>query len=125
MTNVLELLIRSIKKGSYYEVAETNADDRATRMLTYINEHINKPEVLKVDHLASAFAMSPTYVSEFFRKQIKDVIAGIHYKSQAQISRDTSTEFRLHPYRNSGRFSLYQCQSPLHDIQTICRHFTT
>jgi len=71
MTSVLEILIRNIKKGSHYEVAETNADDRATRMLTYINEHINRPDLLKVDHLANSFAMSPTYVSEFFRKQIK------------------------------------------------------
>ncbi|WP_251741114.1 AraC family transcriptional regulator [Gramella sp. AN32] len=71
MTSVLEILIRNIKKGSHYEVAETNADDRATRMLTYINENINQPELLKADHLVSTFAMSPTSVSEFFKKQIK------------------------------------------------------
>jgi AraC family transcriptional regulator len=39
-------------------------------MLTYINENIHKPEHLKVAHLASIFMMSPTYVSEFFKKQV-------------------------------------------------------
>ncbi|RFN58443.1 AraC family transcriptional regulator [Marixanthomonas ophiurae] len=70
MTSVLEILIRNIKKGSHYEVVENSSDDRATKMLTYINENINKPDLLKVEHLAEEFLMSPTYVSEFFRKQV-------------------------------------------------------
>jgi len=70
MTSVLEILIRNIKKGSHYEVAENGNDDRATMMLTYINENISKQELLKVEHLAETFSMSPTYVSEFFRKQV-------------------------------------------------------
>jgi AraC-like DNA-binding protein len=70
MTSVLEILIRNIKKSGFYEVKQTNADERITKILTYINEHINKPALLKVEHLASTFLMSPTYVSEFFRKQV-------------------------------------------------------
>jgi AraC-like DNA-binding protein len=70
MTGVLEILIRNIKKSSYSEVSSTNSDDRITKMLTYINENIHKPEHLKVAHLASIFMMSPTYVSEFFKKQV-------------------------------------------------------
>jgi len=70
ITSVLEILIRNIKKSGFYEVPQTNADERITKMLTYINQHINKPSLLKVEHLASTFLMSPTYVSEFFRKQV-------------------------------------------------------
>ena len=70
MTSVLEILIRNIKKADFYEVKETNADERITKMLTYINEHIDNPAFLRVEHLASTFSMSPTYVSEFFRKQV-------------------------------------------------------
>lgn len=70
MVCVLEILIRNIKMGSHYEVVSSNNDVRATAMLTYINEHISKPDLLKVENLADAFMMSPTYVSEFFRKQI-------------------------------------------------------
>jgi len=71
MTSVLELLIRNIKKGSFYEVQTNIKDERITRMLTYINENIDKPELLKVDNLADVFMMSSTYVSEFFKKLVK------------------------------------------------------
>jgi len=70
MTSILEILIRNIKKGSYFEVPKKNAEDRITKMLTYINENIDKTELLKVDNLAAVFMMSPTYVSEYFKKQV-------------------------------------------------------
>ncbi|TVZ46495.1 AraC family transcriptional regulator [Olleya sp. Hel_I_94] len=70
MTSVLELLIRNIKKGSYFEVPKNNSDDRITKMLTYINENIAKTELLKVENLSDVFMMSATYVSEYFKKQV-------------------------------------------------------
>ncbi|MBD0776337.1 helix-turn-helix transcriptional regulator [Maribacter sp. ANRC-HE7] len=70
MTSILEILIRNIKKSHYFEGIQRKTDDRITRMLTYINEHIDKPELLKVENLANTFLMSPTYVSEYFRKQV-------------------------------------------------------
>ncbi|QXP53179.1 AraC family transcriptional regulator [Cellulophaga sp. HaHa_2_1] len=70
MTSILEILIRNIKKGTYFEVPKKNSDDRITKMLTYINENIDKTELLKVDNLAAVFMMSPTYVSEYFKKQV-------------------------------------------------------
>ncbi|WP_299110151.1 AraC family transcriptional regulator [uncultured Winogradskyella sp.] len=71
MTSVLEILIRNIKKSSYFELPKNNSDDRITKMLTYINENIDKTELLKVENLADVFMMSPTYVSEFFKKQVR------------------------------------------------------
>ncbi|WP_158978734.1 AraC family transcriptional regulator [Cellulophaga sp. L1A9] len=70
MTSILEILIRNIKKGTYFEVPKKNAEDRITKMLTYINENIDKTELLKVENLADVFMMSPTYVSEYFKKQV-------------------------------------------------------
>lgn len=70
MTSILEILIRNIKKSTYFEVPKNNSDDRITKMLTYINENIDKTELLKVENLADVFMMSPTYVSEFFKKQV-------------------------------------------------------
>ncbi|WP_420573499.1 AraC family transcriptional regulator [Kordia sp.] len=70
MTSILEILIRNIKKGSFHEVSQDSNDDRIHKMLTYINEHLDKPAYLKVDHLADIFSMSSTYVSEYFKKQI-------------------------------------------------------
>jgi AraC-like DNA-binding protein len=71
MTSILELLIRNIKKGEFFELPKENSDDRITKMLTYINENINNSELLKVENLAEVFMMSSTYVSEFFKKQVK------------------------------------------------------
>tara|TARA_R110002124_G_scaffold102025_2_gene249922 strand:+ start:140 stop:1027 length:888 start_codon:yes stop_codon:yes gene_type:complete len=70
MTSVLEILIRNIKQGSFYEIPQNNADERIIRMLSYINENLDKPELLKIDKLSEIFAMSPTYVSEYFSKQV-------------------------------------------------------
>ena len=69
MTGVLEVLIRNIKKSTYFEIPN-NSDDRITKMLTYINENIDKTALLKVENLAEVFMMSPTYVSEYFKKQV-------------------------------------------------------
>ena len=70
MTSVLEILIRNIKKSSYAEISKKTTDHRITKMLNYINENIDKTELLKIDHLANVFMMSPTYVSEYFKKQV-------------------------------------------------------
>ena len=72
MKSILEILLRNSKRSSVYEIV-TNAerDDRVTKLLAYINENINKPQLLKVEHLAKTFLISPTYLSEFFRKKVK------------------------------------------------------
>ena len=70
MTCILEILIRNIKKGSYFELSKNNSDERIAKMLAYINSNIHKTELLKVENLADVFIMSPTYVSEYFKKQV-------------------------------------------------------
>lgn len=70
MTSVLEIVLRNIKQGDFFEVPKSNSDNRIKKMLTYINENIDQPNLLKVDQLADVFMMSPTYVSEFFKKQV-------------------------------------------------------
>ncbi len=72
MTSILEILLRNSKNSLAYDIA-TNAekDDRVTKLLAYINENINEPHLLKVEQLAKTFLISPTYLSEFFRKKVK------------------------------------------------------
>lgn len=71
MMSILEILLRNIKGSSFQELKpEQEQDDRITRLLVYINEHIAEPELLKVDQLAKAFLLSPTYLSEYFRKKV-------------------------------------------------------
>ncbi len=71
MTSILEILLRNIKQSAFFEVEKSaNKDDRITQLLNYINEHIAEPRLLKVEHLAKTFLLSPTYLSEFFRKKV-------------------------------------------------------
>ena len=70
MTSILELLIRNIKKSPYFEMPNHSSDDKITKMLNYINTHIDKTALLKVENLAAVFMMSSTYVSEYFKKQV-------------------------------------------------------
>ncbi|MEL6866857.1 MAG: AraC family transcriptional regulator, partial [Bacteroidota bacterium] len=71
MVSILEILLRNIKKSAFHEIAAANdKDERITKLLSYINEHIGEPHLLKVDHLAKVFLLSPTYLSEFFRKKV-------------------------------------------------------
>ncbi|MEO0473013.1 MAG: AraC family transcriptional regulator [Bacteroidota bacterium] len=73
MTSILEILLRNIRQSSFYsEVADAHEpDERITRMLAYINEHLREPQLLKVEQLADTFAISPTYLSEYFRKKVQ------------------------------------------------------
>lgn len=71
MTSILEILLRNIKQSSFPEVGPSaDTDDRITRLLSYINEHISEPQLLKVEQLAKTFLLSPTYLSEYFRKKV-------------------------------------------------------
>lgn len=69
MTSILEILLRNIKQSTFHEVA-TGQDERIGKLLSYINDHISEPKLLKVENLARTFLLSPTYLSEFFRKKV-------------------------------------------------------
>ncbi|MEM6265458.1 MAG: AraC family transcriptional regulator [Bacteroidota bacterium] len=72
MTSILEILLRNIRQSPFYEIEQSHdRDDRIVKLLSYINEHIAEPELLKVEHLAPTFSISPSYLSEFFRKNVK------------------------------------------------------
>lgn len=71
MTSILEVLLRNIKQSAFYEMEKSiDNDERITKLLSYINEHIAEPHLLKVEQLAKTFLLSPTYLSEFFRKKV-------------------------------------------------------
>lgn len=86
MISILEILLRNIKQSSAYEIATgTNKDNRVTKLLTYINENINEPQLLRVEQLAKTFLLSPTYLSEFFRKNVKMSLREYIIKSKLKL----------------------------------------
>lgn len=71
MVSVLEILLRNIRQSSFSEVKEDGTnDERINGILVYINEHIADGTKLKVDHLARHFHLSPSYLGEYFRKNV-------------------------------------------------------
>ncbi len=71
MTSILEILMRNIKASSYYTPdQQEDPDERITQIVSYINQHISEPHLLKVDQLAQTFLLAPTYFSEYFRKKM-------------------------------------------------------
>lgn len=72
MASILEILLRNIKESTAHEVIATaDNDNRVSRLLAYINENLANPKLLKVENLAQTFLLSPTYLSEYFRKKVK------------------------------------------------------
>lgn len=71
MVCILEILLRNIKENSFSDSKnDTHKDSRISKILAYINENISNTELLKIDNLAKTFLISPTYLSEFFRKNV-------------------------------------------------------
>lgn len=51
-----------------------NADIRILQILDYIQEHISRPEFLKISTISEKFGLSPTYLGSYFRKQCNESI---------------------------------------------------
>lgn len=68
MVSMLHILMRSIKKSTAEIIGNDIQDERLAEMTSYIQEHIDTPDLLKIENLATVFFMSPTYISEFFKK---------------------------------------------------------
>jgi AraC-like DNA-binding protein len=67
MVSMLNILARSIE-NRYVDQAN-QVDGRFGEILRYINTHVTNPELLKIPVLADKFSISPTYFSEYFKKQ--------------------------------------------------------
>ena len=70
MTSILEILLRNIKTSLSSISPQQHQDERINKLLQYINDHLQEPALLKVNLLAKEFLLSPTYLSEFFRKNV-------------------------------------------------------
>lgn len=67
IASILNILARSIEK-KYVEPAN-EMDKRFGEILRFINTHITQNEKLRVPILSEKFHISPTYFSEYFKKQ--------------------------------------------------------
>lgn len=117
MTSILEILLRNIKQNAFYAaVSPSDDDDRITRLLSYINEHLGESHLLKVDHLAETFHLSPTYLSEYFRKKVNMPLREYIIKAKLKL-----VEIRL----LNSNFTLTQIADELSftDVSHLSRTF--
>lgn len=90
MVSVLHILLRSIKTTGNLETESLRTDNRLNEMTFYIQENLGSTESLKVEAIAERFLMSPTYISEFFRKNM-----GMSLREYIARSRLKLAEIRL------------------------------
>lgn len=69
----------------------------AIQMINYIHFHIHEPENLKAEKVAENFNLSPTYVSEYFKKQTGESMQQyiIQYKLKLVETRLTYSDMRM------------------------------
>jgi len=68
VTLILNILARNVADTAGSTATGLESEPLINRMLLYIHQHINLPEKLKIEHLASHFNLSANYVGEYFRK---------------------------------------------------------
>ncbi len=67
MASILNILARSIEKQYVEQANET--DSRFGEILRYINRNISNYDSIRIPVLSEKFGISPTYFSEYFKKQ--------------------------------------------------------
>ena len=68
INTLLTIVGRNIYNTIPKEIKSGNKDDIALDIINYINENIFTKDKLNIEHIASHFNISPTYMSEFFKK---------------------------------------------------------
>jgi len=83
MASILNILARSIEK-QYVEQAN-EVDSRFGDILRYIHTNISNPDHLRIPVLSEKFGISPTYFSEYFKKQAGKSLAEYIIQSKLKL----------------------------------------
>ena len=83
VASILNILARSIEKR-YVEQAN-EVENRFGDILRYINTHLSEKDKISVPALAAQFGISPTYFSEYFKKQSGESLAQYITKAKLRL----------------------------------------
>ena len=83
MVSVLNILARSIEK--HYVDQGNDADNHFGEILRFINTHLGNNEELRISFLSEKFNISPTYFSEYFKRQAGMSLADYIMKSKLKL----------------------------------------
>jgi YesN/AraC family two-component response regulator len=81
--------------------------DSLLSMVNYIHDHIYHPENLRAEKIADYFNISPTYISEYFRKHSGDSLQQYitNYKLKLIETRLLYTDMRINEISNEFGFT--------------------
>ncbi|WP_034256600.1 helix-turn-helix transcriptional regulator [Adhaeribacter aquaticus] len=68
MKSILSILARNIIKQGFAEGSNRKNSSSIEALMVYIRQHIYKPENLRIEHLATEFNFSQSYLSIFFKR---------------------------------------------------------
>jgi AraC-like DNA-binding protein len=88
-------------------VDEPPISDTTLPLINYIHEHIYQPESLKLPVIAKHFNISPTYISEYFKRSVGENIQQYisHYKLKMVETRLRYTTMRIGEIANEFGFT--------------------
>lgn len=76
---------------------EAGTSDASVQLLNYIHEHIYEPDQLKTARLAAHFNISPSYISEYFKRHLGESLQHYitHYRLKLIETRLRHTDMRI------------------------------
>ncbi|SKD10335.1 AraC-type DNA-binding protein [Chitinophaga ginsengisegetis] len=85
LQHYVSLLLNIVARNVAQDINVDGTDNAApliSRMIGYIRQYIYCPDMLKQEHLAKQFNLSPHYIGEFFKKQTNESLQQfiIHHK---------------------------------------------
>ncbi|QMU28592.1 AraC family transcriptional regulator [Adhaeribacter radiodurans] len=88
MKAILGILARNVVHEKGVEVKDPKSSQLIEEILSYISQHIQKPEQLRMDQLVEQFNYSPTYLSVFFKRQTGESLQQYILKYKLQMIRN-------------------------------------
>lgn len=83
MVAILNVLARSVEKQ--YVTQGNEVDNRFGEILRYINTNLGDSEALRIPVISEHFGISPTYFSEYFKKQSGSSLAEYLMRSKLKL----------------------------------------
>lgn len=90
INTMITIAARNIKQRARQSPA-TDTADASVQLLNYIHQHIYEPEQLKTARMAAHFHISPSYISEYFKRHLGESLQ--HYITNYRLK---LIETRLH-----------------------------
>ena len=97
VNTIIAIVARNISLAEPVKVPKNNTDQTALQMVQYIQSNIYHPAALRTEAMATAFGLSATYLSEYFKKHNGESLQQyiINYKLRLVENRLLYSDLRI------------------------------